>query len=193
MTFTCVEKRKRWKLTDHTCKKKSDPPPACSKTNYKVKIGDEKMLFELLAAENGETEEEDCADSSDGELEGSLTFKCDGDAKRWTLSEQNCQKPEEPEPICKKTTYRVKLGKTALKFKLPAADDEVERKEDCGGGMSGKITFACREKAKRWRIINHACKEGGEEKDADEEEEEEDEDSEEEPPVCRKTSYKVKI
>merc|ERR1712086_1006977 len=92
-----------------------------------------------------DTKEEDCPEGMDGKI----TFTCDADAKRWTLSDHTCEKPEEPAPLCKKTNYRVKFGDKKLVFPLPAAMEETERVEDsdhCPPGKSGKMTFACQEK-----------------------------------------------
>lgn len=191
--FKCVPRTGKWKLADRTCKQKGDPPPSCPKSEYALMIHDENQVFELPAGQGGEKQEEECTDGSTGKV----TFTCDADAKRWTLEKQGCKKPEDPTPMCQASNYQVKMGSHPLTFQLPAAMAEVkERKEDCGGGLSGQVIFACTGTTiatQIWQIMDHSCKEDAKEapEKVDEEAQEPVEEAEAEPPLCKRTNYKV--
>lgn len=169
--------------------------PICKKTKFKVIAANNTMHFILPAGSAEDFAEKTCGDH----LDGKVSFVCDADAKRWTLSKAECHKKEEPSTICAKAIYRVEirtaapLTKHSIIFKLPAAHQTREtRQKHCGTDMNGNATFECDANAKQWRLVDSSCRKPGDDSGELVGEEEED-DVEVEPNVmCRKAFYKVK-
>merc|ERR1712224_631196 len=80
---------------------------------------------------------------------------CDAEARRWKLEDSGCKK----KPVCKAMNYKAQIGDAKLHFKLPAAPEGNETREEvCSEDFEGKMKFKCDAEAKRWKLQVGGCK-----------------------------------
>merc|ERR1719159_15450 len=112
-------------------------------------MGDHKFRLKLPASMKPEEEiQKQCG----SRFVGNMTFNCDGSTKRWKMTHTTCM---EPEPLCKPTKYKIAIAGEKLRFSLSGG--QGTKVEKCAP-LEGKVTFACNNETRRWKVADVGCK-----------------------------------
>jgi len=116
----------------------------CNPARFQLTVGDKRLPFTLPAAKAGEEVTQDCGTG----MCGHATFKCDGDASKWSLDQEmsSCRM----KGACAATNFGLTFGEVGhMNFKLPGGQRDQEVSLPCPSPAKwGTVGFQCRTKDK---------------------------------------------